>query len=217
MTPAGAADGSARSGAVGPAPARRRGRPGHDLESVLATSVRVFTERGYDGTSIDDLARRLGISKSAIYHHVPSKDALLGLALDRALVGLETTAEDARRMRGPAVARLEYLVRGSVHVLVERLPYVTLLLRVHGNSEVEREALVRRRRIDRLGADLVRQAIGEGDLRAELDPSVTARLLFGMVNSLTEWLRPDTTHPADELADSLAQLAFDGLRARPAG
>ena len=221
MTRAGAADDpAARPGAAEPAGStsgRRRGRPGHDLESVLATSVGVFTERGFDGTSIDDLARRLGVSKSAIYHHIPSKDALLGLALDRALAGLEETAEQARRMHGPAVARLEHLVRGSVHVLVERLPYVTLLLRVHGNSEVEREALVRRRRVDRLGADLVRQAIDEGDLRGELDPAVTARLLFGMVNSLAEWLRPDSKHKADELSDSLAQLAFDGLRARPAG
>lgn len=192
---------------------RRRGRPGHDLESVLATSVAVFTDRGYDGTSIDDLARALGISKSAIYHHVSSKDALLGLALDRALTGLEDVASTVRRLDGPAVDRLETLVRGSVRVLVERLPYVTLLLRVRGNSDVEREALVRRRRIDRLGAELVRQAVGAGELRPDLDPSVTSRLLFGMVNSLTEWLRPGADHDAGELADAVAAIAFAGLRA----
>src|ERR1700712_1297704 len=93
--------------ATGTAP--RRGRPGHDLESVLATSVAVFTERGFDGTSIDDLARRLGISKSAVYHHIESKDALLALALDRALVGLEDVAAAVRSMPGPAVERLETL------------------------------------------------------------------------------------------------------------
>ncbi|HEV7205075.1 MAG TPA: TetR/AcrR family transcriptional regulator [Jatrophihabitans sp.] len=191
---------------------RRRGRPGHDLESVLTTSVAVFTERGYEGTSIDDLARALGTGKSAIYHHVPSKDALLGLALDRALMGLEDVADSVRRLDGPAVDRLETLVRGSVRVLVERLPYVTLLLRVRGNSEVEREALVRRRRIDRLGAELVRQAVGAGELRPDLDPALTSRLLFGMVNSLTEWLRPGADHDADELAGTVAAIAFAGLR-----
>jgi AcrR family transcriptional regulator len=51
----------------------RRGRPGHSLESLLAVSVAVFNERGYDATSMEDLAARLGITKSAIYHHVPSK------------------------------------------------------------------------------------------------------------------------------------------------
>lgn len=194
---------------------RRRGRPGHDLESVLATSVAVFNERGFDGTSIDDLARRLGVSKSAIYHHVESKDALLGLALDRALLGLEDVAASVRKLDGPAVQRLETLLRASVRVLVDRLPYVTLLLRVRGNSDVERQALARRRRIDRLGADLVRQAVGDGDLRPDADPAVTARLLFGMVNSLTEWLRAGATHDAHQLADAVAAIAFTGLRTAP--
>jgi AcrR family transcriptional regulator len=193
--------------------ARRRGRPGLDLATVLERSVALFNERGFDGTSMEDLAQHLGITKSAIYHHVPSKDALLGLALDYALTGLEDAAQDVRDLAGPAVARLEALMRRSVAVLVERLPYVTLLLRVRGNSEVERQALARRRRLDRFAATLVRDAVAAGDLRPDVDPAVTARLLFGMVNSLTEWLRPTSTHTAAELADAVAAAAFDGLRA----
>lgn len=190
--------------------ARRRGRPGHDLESVLAAAVELFTERGFDSTSIDDLARRLGVGKSAIYHHIESKDALLGLALDRALAGLEEVADRVRRLDAPAVDRLEELLRASVRVLVARLPYVTLLLRVRGNSEVERQALARRRRIDRLVSDLVRQAVRDGDLVPGIDPAVTARLLFGMVNSTSEWLKPGAD--AEALADAVAAIAFAGLR-----
>jgi AcrR family transcriptional regulator len=190
--------------------ARRRGRPGHDLESVLAAAVELFTERGFDSTSIDDLARRLGVGKSAIYHHIESKDALLGLALDRALTGLEEVAERVRRRDAPAVDRLEELLRESVRVLVDRLPYVTLLLRVRGNSEVERQALARRRRIDRLVGDLVAQAVRDGDLAPGTDPAVTARLLFGMVNSISEWLKPGAD--GDVLADAVAAIAFAGLR-----
>ena len=148
-----------------PPTARRRGRPGHDLESVLAGAVAVFNERGFDGASIEDLSKRLGISKSAIYHHVESKDALLALALDRALVGLEEVADEVRSLDGPAVERLDVLLRSSVGVLVDRLPYVTLLLRVRGNSELERKMLRRRRRLDALVADLVKEAVGDGDLR----------------------------------------------------
>ncbi len=191
---------------------RRRGRPGLDLAQVLAGSIEVFTERGYDGASIDDLSRRLGISKSSIYHHVPSKQALLGLALDHALTGLEAATHDALTHQGSAVVRLEVLLRGSVAVLVDRLPSVTLLLRVRGNSEVERDALARRRALDRAVAQLVREAVAEGDLRPDVDPVVTARLLFGTVNSLTEWLRPGGSHDATQLADAVLAMAFDGLR-----
>src|ERR1700761_5516857 len=107
------------------APARR-GRPGYDLESLLTVAVTVFNERGYDGTSMEDLSRRLGIAKSSIYHHVDSKEDLLALALDRALDGLFAVAGEVESSGGPAIERLERLVRGSVQVLTERLPYVTL-------------------------------------------------------------------------------------------
>jgi AcrR family transcriptional regulator len=191
---------------------RRRGRPGLDLATVLERSVELFIRRGFDGTSMEDLARHLGVTKSAIYHHVPSKDALLGMALDRALTGLEDAARDVRTQDGRAVDRLESLMRRSVTVLVSHRPYVTLLLRVRGNSDVERQALARRRRLDRLAADLVREAVADGDLRPDVDAAVTARLLFGMVNSLTEWLRPGGPHDAAELAEAVTTTAFSGLR-----
>jgi len=198
---------------VHPVESRRRGRPGLDLATVLERSVELFIERGFDGTSMEDLARHLGISKSAIYHHVAGKETLLSLALDRALSALEEAAFEVRAAQVSPGARLELLVRRSVGVLVERLPYVTLLLRVHGNTEVERQALGRRRQIDRLAAGLVRDAIDSGEMRAGLDPALTARLVFGMVNSITEWLKPGTGQTADELADAVVATALDGLRA----
>jgi AcrR family transcriptional regulator len=194
---------------------RRRGRPGHDVESVLRVAVEVFNERGYDGTSMEDLSKRLGIAKSAIYHHISGKEELLRMALDRALDGWSEAAEQARRLEAPAVVRLEMLVRGTVAVLEAQLPYVTLLLRVRGNSEVERAALKRRRTFDRLVASLVEEAQEDGDVREDIDPKVAARLLSGMVNSIVEWYRPDRPRATSvSLADAVCATAFDGLRVR---
>src|SRR4051794_13134855 len=98
-------------------PARaRRGRPGDDPDALLRVAVDVFNERGYDGTSMEDLAARLGITKSSIYHHVSGKGELLRLGVDRALDALfAVTAEPAART-GPAIDRLEHVVRRSVEV-----------------------------------------------------------------------------------------------------
>ena len=197
-------------------PARtRRGRPGHSLDSLLDVAVAVFNERGYDATSMEELAARLGVTKSAIYHHVPSKVELLRLALDRALDALFAVTEEPQAVTGRAIDRLEHVVRGSVRVLAAELPFVTLLLRVRGNSPVEEAALARRRGFDRIVTDLVRAAEEEGDVRPDVDPAVTSRLLFGTVNSLTEWYRPDGGLSADDLADALVATTFQGLRARP--
>ncbi len=193
----------------------RRGRPGHSLDSLLGVAVEVFNERGYDATSMEELATRLGVTKSAIYHHVSSKVELLRLALDRALDALFAVTEEPGATTGPAIGRLEHVVRGSVRVLAAELPFVTLLLRVRGNSPVEQEALQRRRQFDRVVTDLVRAAEEEGDVRPDVDPAVTSRLLFGTVNSLTEWYRPDGGLSADDLADALVATTFQGLRTRP--
>ena len=194
--------------------APRRGRPGYDLESVLAVSVAVFNERGYDGTSMEDLARRLGIAKSSIYYHVESKEDLLRMALDRALDGLFSVAAAAAGRDDPAIGRLEHLVRGSVSVLADRLAYVTLLVRARGNTQTERRALHRRRQFDQIVADLVAEAERDGDIRPDVDPAVTARLLFGMINSIVEWYRPGPRGLDDGLADAVCRVAFDGLRIR---
>jgi AcrR family transcriptional regulator len=189
----------------------RRGRPGYDRESLLRVAVEVFNERGYDGTSMEDLAARLGITKSAIYHHVQGKAELLRLAVDRALDGLFAAVRETGDEES-ATARLEQLVRRSVEVLVAELPFVTLLLRVRGNTDVERAALARRREFDAVVADLVRQAVAEGGIRPDVDAGLTARLLFGMVNSMAEWYRPDRRRTAAELADAVITVAFGGLR-----
>ena len=192
----------------------KRGRPGYDLETVLGVAVKLFNERGYDGTSMEDLSRKLGITKSAIYHHVPSKQELLRLAVNRGLDGLFAEVDKLDEVEGHAIDKLEYLVRASVRVLVEQLPFVTLLLRVRGNTKVERDALARRREFDRIVSELVSEAAADGDLRPDVDPATAARLLFGMVNSLVEWYRPRGGVGADALADTVVAVAFDGLRVR---
>jgi len=190
----------------------RRGRPGYDRRGLLDAAVAVFNESGYDGTSVAALAARLGLSKAALYHHFSSKEEILETALDEALDGLEgvLAATDAVRPGD----RLAAVLEGAVGVLVAHLPSVTLLLRVRGNSEVERRALDRRRAFDQAVTAIVRAAQEEGAVRADVDASVATRLLFGMVNSLVEWYRPSGPEGAEALARDVLAVALDGLRTR---
>ncbi|WP_129783918.1 TetR/AcrR family transcriptional regulator [Promicromonospora panici] len=196
---------------------RPRGRPGHDREAVLRTAIDVFNRRGFDATSISDLAAELGVTKSAVYHHFSSKEALLSAALDEALEGLSSAVEAAATASDgePSAVRLRATVEAAVRILVAHLPAVTLLLRVRGNSDVERSAVERRRHIDERLATLVRQAADEGDLRADVDPDVISRLIFGMVNSLVDWYRPGGPLPADALATTISTILFEGLNPPP--
>jgi AcrR family transcriptional regulator len=207
-------DGPARTaGTAETARTARRPRPSrYTAESLLAVAVEVFLERGYDGTSMEDLAQAAGISKSSIYHHVRGKEELLDRATGRALDGLFGTLDAAAAEGGPAVQRLERVLRGMTELLLAELPYVTLLLRVHGNTATERRALERRREFDRRVADLVKEAAADGELSGGIEPRLATRLICGMVNSLAEWYRPGRRDP-QEIADAVVRLAFHGLRA----
>jgi AcrR family transcriptional regulator len=188
----------------------------YTADSLLDVAVGVFNERGYDGTSMEDLARAAGITKSSIYHHVKSKEELLERGVNRALDALAASL-DALEAAAPDVSALERVEQAlfrAVEILVEELPYVTLLLRVRGNTEAERAAQARRREIDRRFAGLVERAVAEGSLRADVDPHLASRLVFGMVNSVAEWYRPGHGESAEGVASAAMHLVFDGLRAR---
>ncbi|MEV7195019.1 TetR/AcrR family transcriptional regulator [Streptomyces sp. NPDC093510] len=183
-------------------------------ETLLDVAVRVFNERGYDGTSMEHLSKAAGISKSSIYHHVAGKEELLRRAVSRALDGLFGILAEEHARVGRAVERLEYVTRRTVEVLVAELPYVTLLLRVRGNTDTERWAMERRREFDQQVAELLKEAAADGDLRSDLELRLATRLLFGMINSIVEWYRPESRGAAngEQIADAVVQLAFAGLR-----
>ncbi|MFF9122541.1 TetR/AcrR family transcriptional regulator [Streptomyces sp. NPDC014889] len=182
-------------------------------QTLLSVAVRVFNERGYDGTSMEHLSRAAGISKSSIYHHVAGKEELLRRAVSRALDELFGILDEEHARTGRAVERLEYVVRRMVEVLIGELPYVTLLLRVRGNTETERWALERRRDFDHRVADLLRAAAEEGDVHADVEVRLATRLVFGMINSIVEWYRPDGRGMSErEVADAVTRLVFSGLR-----
>jgi AcrR family transcriptional regulator len=190
----------------------RRGRPGYDQRGILEVAVAAFNEFGYDATSMGVLADRLGLSKSAIYHHFASKDEILDRALEVALGSLEGVLDETEAAGGSAADRLDRVLRGAVGVLVAELPYVTLLLRVRGNTEIERRALARRRAFDKRVTALVAEAQAEGSLRSDIDVRIVERLLFGMINSIVEWYRPGGREDAARLADDVVAVALDGLR-----
>ncbi|MGW1491497.1 TetR/AcrR family transcriptional regulator [Streptomyces sp. NBC_00191] len=183
-------------------------------ETLLTVAVRIFNERGYDGTSMEHLSKAAGISKSSIYHHVAGKEELLRRAVSRALDALFAVLDEPGALSGQAIERVEYVTRRTVEVLMAELPYVTLLLRVRGNTKTERWAMERRREFDQRVADLLKAAAADGDLRADMEIRLATRLLFGMVNSLVEWYRPHpgSGYEGEEVAEAVVRLAFDGLR-----
>ncbi|QGU05803.1 TetR/AcrR family transcriptional regulator [Corynebacterium comes] len=188
-----------------------RGRPGYAREDVIQIAVEEFNARGYEATSMGTLAERLGLSKSAIYHHISSKEEILVEATDKALAELKAVMDAALAESDDPLEQLRLLVAGTTRVLCQFPAYVRLLLRLRGNTEVEREIMARRRLLTRTLVDVVDRAQAEGSLRSDLEAGVVARLIFGMINSIVEWYRPDGKYAPEDLAQLTPQMIFDGI------
>ena len=206
----------ARSADAAAAPRGVRGRPArYSREELLGLIVAVFNERGYEAASMADLAAATGLTKSSFYHHFTSKEEILQMAVDRALDALSAALDESTALPGTAADRLADAIRRTTEILIDELPFVTVLLRVRGNTAVERQTLERRRRIDARLAGLVEEAARAQEIRGDIDPRMVSRLLFGMVNSVHEWYRPgNRTGSRRAIVDATVSIALNGLRPR---
>ena len=185
---------------------------------ILERAAEVFNELGYRGASVEELARRVGLRKGSLYHHIRSKEQRLGEVLLRGMALLRgglPGADDARL--GPADK-----VRAAIHFHLEWIaaePHVTGVFLQEARSLPAR--LRRRLRgqvkdFERRWVALVREGIAAGAFRPELDPKVTVYAILGLINSVHRWYRPDGRLFMKRIAEAYADLVLDGLRRRPA-
>jgi AcrR family transcriptional regulator len=191
-------------------PSAKERKP-YDLDAIVDVAVQVFLQRGYDGASLDQVAEAAGITKASIYYHAEGKEALLARGAGRALEALFAVLEEPAAKEGREIDRLKYVMKRTIEITVKRLPEVALLLRVRGNTETERWILEQRRRFDRLVAAMVNQAQTKGEIRVDIEPGLITRLLFGMLNSITEWYRPGGGLSVDDVVAAATRIAFKGL------
>jgi AcrR family transcriptional regulator len=191
-------------------PSAKERKP-YDVDAIVDIAVQVFLRHGYDGASLDQVAKAAGITKASIYYHADGKEALLARGAGRALDALFAVLEENGAWEGREIDRLRYVVRRTVEITVKRLPEVALLLRVRGNTTTERWILEQRRRFDRLVATIVGQAQKNGELRTDIEPGLITRMLFGMLNSITEWYRPGGGLGVEDIVAAATRIAFNGL------
>lgn len=188
-----------------------RGRPGYSREDIIRAAVREFNTRGYEATSMGTVAKGLGITKSALYHHVSSKEEILELTVAKALHDLREVMETAEGMGASAGEQLRVLLRGSVEVLCRDPESVALLLRLRGNSEAENRAMERRRELTRAVVELIAKGQADGTVRDDCPPILLGRMVFGLVNSVAEWYRPTSRFSPEEITRTAEAVLFTGM------
>ncbi len=190
--------------------AKRRQR----REQILHAALRAFREKGYHATTLEDIARRLGIRKTALYHYFPDKEAILYECHRDSLLEVSRLVREARRQFATPTERLGYVIREHVRVMTDTLEGSPLAFEVTALSPQHQRRVITLR--DAYEQDL-RQIIEDGIRREELqpvDPKVAAFAILGAINWIARWYRPDGPIHAPELGQQFAAHLVGGLTCR---
>jgi AcrR family transcriptional regulator len=177
-------------------------------QQAVEDAARVFARRGYDQTSMQQLADDLGIAAGSLYHYFGGKEQLLIAICDQLM---DPLLEDARTLLATGDApdvQLRALVRLWVaHVIAHRDHMLVFQQERHviETGEQWREVRERRKQFERLVDDVLQRVHDDGLARI-VDPRLTLAALLGMVNHTAQWHRPRGRLSASEIADGYVDL-----------
>jgi AcrR family transcriptional regulator len=180
-------------------------------EEILHAALRAFRDKGYHATTLDDIAARLGIRKTALYHYFRDKEAILHACHRESLAEVGGLLEEARRRHTSAAERLAFVIREHVRVMTDTLEGSPLAFEVSALSPAHQaEIIAARDRYERGLRDLIVRGVADGEFRS-VDPKTAAFAIFGAINWIARWYRPEGSLHAAELGAEFADHLVGGL------
>ena len=197
--------------------ARRSRAPRRRQQEILEAAAQVFHEKGYESTSIQDIADSVGILKGSLYYYITSKEDLLFEIIqgvhEEALKNLDRTAA----VEGDALQKIRAFV--VIHVTHNALNLVKMAVFFQDfrslNGERRQLIVEERDMYDAFLRDLIRRGQDEGVVCPDIEPKLAAITVLGMMNWMYHWYRPDGELSASQIADAYADFVVAGLACDP--
>jgi len=182
-------------------------------EQILQTAQKLFAEKGFRGTSLNDVAKQLGFRQQAVYHYFRSKEEILYELIDRAGQAIATSAQLTMDTDTPPADKLAEIVRNHVRQLLNNIDIFRIqfseLFKLRGDRAdgLRRDMFAYVRDV----ADVIEAGQRAGTF-VKVPPTTQALLILGMCNGITDWYGADQTpRSIDDIADYAARVALAGI------
>jgi len=186
-------------------------------EAVLRTAARIFNEKGFHATSLDEVAERLNVTKPTLYYYVDSKDEILFECVRTGLEMVRAGIDEVARTGGSAADKLVACMRAYARVVT--MDFGACVIRV-GEDPLPPDSRRKLRRlkaeIDREFRSLIASGVEDGSI-APCDPRIAAFTIAGALSWIGRWYRPDGPLGADEAIERCIAVLTDGIIAGPRG
>ncbi len=181
-------------------------------DEILDAAAQIFSQKGYHGTSMRDIALAVDLQKGSLYHHVSSKQEILFELLNRGLEILTTHVTDAIEEPAPADIKLRRAMRAYLGTLTEYQDLAAVLILEHRSLEPEyqKRHIPQRDRFEQIWRDLILEGKEAGIFSCD-HPSLSARAVLSVMNWTVTWFRSDGPMSAEDIAEQFSQLLLIGL------
>lgn len=181
---------------------------------MLDAAVRLFNEKGFQSTSLDDVAGALQVTKPTIYHYFASKDEILFECVRLGLEHIRRAVESASTGSSSGLERLKTLIHE--YALVKTRNFGICVSRTTDDqlssaSRLHFRAL--KREINQLLQNVIVASVADGSVRP-VDPRLTAFAVAGALNWIAHWYRPDGGMAPEAIADGMVEMLVSGLAPR---
>lgn len=177
---------------------------------ILHAALRAFRDKGYHATTLEDIAQRLGVRKTALYHYFPDKQAILHECHREASAELARIVREARKLETTR-EQLAHVIREHVRVMTETLEGSPLAFEVTAFSpERQHELIAARDAYEGAVRRIIERGIRKGEFR-KLDAKVAVFAILGAINWIARWYRPEGVLQATELGNQYAEILVRGM------
>lgn len=195
-------------------PRRARTKGDKRYALIYETAARLFHEKGYEATTLDDLASEVGLRKGSLYHYIDSKEDLLFRIVDHThRFFLEVVAQVVDAARSP-LDEIFAIAAAHSRFAVENFYITSAFYSDRAALSADRRRAISRTRdaYEAKVRDLIREGQGRGEIADDLDPTLAARGLLGMLNSIQQRHRLSKEMTPDAVAEEYSRLCVRALR-----
>jgi AcrR family transcriptional regulator len=180
---------------------------------VYEVAAEVFHRKGYDNTSMSDVAEAAGLTKAGLYHHISSKESLLYTILDYGLDLTESYVVEPLKAIPDPVERLKTMIDLHLRLVLEErnLEVTGLLHECRTMSSFDKGRINRRKKAYvRMTTDLIEQIISKHDIKT-INPKMAAFALLGMLNWTYQWYKASGPVRCDEIIENFQRIFLQGI------
>lgn len=187
------------------------------LQKIIETAARLFHEKGFKSTTLDSLAKELGLSKTALYHYVSSKEHLLSMVYGQAFEKIFERIHEISAMEVPPDQKLRLILRDHIkNITIKNATLFSVFFAEENQLPKEDFEKIRaeKRKYSRIIVEIIDDGISRGILRPA-DSKLQANAILGMCNWVYKWYRPrGATYTPDQVADHFIGLLESGYLSR---